>query len=76
MAKAMSERMCDAIGVSGEEGHVRARLRAYAEQGVDVCVLNPLAPTPELQRATFSQLADVLAGLTFTRPGVERATSR
>jgi alkanesulfonate monooxygenase SsuD/methylene tetrahydromethanopterin reductase-like flavin-dependent oxidoreductase (luciferase family) len=74
VAKAMSERLCDAIGVTGEEAHVRARLRAYAEQGVDVCVLNPLAPSTDQQRATFELLANVLEGISFTERGVMRAT--
>jgi probable F420-dependent oxidoreductase len=75
VAKAMSERLCDAIGVTGEEAHVRARIRAYAERGVDVCVLNPLAPSTDMQRATFEQLANVLDGLSFTSRGVMRATT-
>jgi probable F420-dependent oxidoreductase len=74
VAKAMSARLCDAIGVTGDEAHVRARIRAYAEQGVDVCVLNPLAPSADLQRATFEQLADVLQGLSFGSLGVLRGT--
>ncbi len=74
VAKAMSERLCDAVGVTGDEAHVRARIRAYAEQGVDVCVLNPLAPGPALQRAAFEQLADVLHGLSFEERGVLRGT--
>ena len=74
VAKAMSERLCDAIGIAGDEAHVRARIRAYAEQGVDVCVLNPLAPGAEAQRAVFEQLADVVSGITFSEHGVLRAT--
>jgi probable F420-dependent oxidoreductase len=74
VAKAMSERLCDAIGIAGDEAHVRSRIRAYAEQGVDVCVLNPLAPGAELQRGVFAQLADVLQGISFREHGVLRAT--
>lgn len=75
VARAMSDRLCDAIGVTGDEAHVRARIRAYAEQGVDVCVLNPLAPSPDTQRATFEQLKDVLSGIELSARGVTRATA-
>lgn len=74
VAQAMSDKLCDAIGVTGDEAHVRARIRAYAEQGVDVCVLNPLAPTADLQRTTFESLADVLNGLEFSARGVSRGS--
>jgi alkanesulfonate monooxygenase SsuD/methylene tetrahydromethanopterin reductase-like flavin-dependent oxidoreductase (luciferase family) len=74
VAKAMSERLCDAIGITGDEAHVRARIRAYAEQGVDVCVLNPLAPGADMQKAAFEQLADVLSGISFREHGVMRGT--
>ena len=76
LAKAMSERLCDAIGIAGDEAHVRARIRAYAEQGVDVCVLNPLAPGADMQKAVFEQLSNVLSGITFAEHGVLRGTRR
>jgi len=75
VAQAMSPRLCDAIGIAGDEAHVRARIRAYAEQGVDVCVLNPLASGAAAQKAVFAQLADVLSGITFGANGVMRATA-
>ncbi|MFT3924792.1 MAG: LLM class F420-dependent oxidoreductase [Myxococcales bacterium] len=74
VAKAMTPRLCDAIGIAGDEAHVRARIRAYAEQGVDVCVLNPLAAGAAAQKAVFEQLSDVLAGISFAERGVMRAT--
>lgn len=74
VAAAMSDRLCDAIGVTGDEAHVRARIRAYAEQGVDVCVLNPIAPDAQSQRATYDALADVLKGVVLSRPALERCT--
>jgi probable F420-dependent oxidoreductase len=74
VAKAMSARLCDAIGVSGDEAHVRKRLRAYAEQGVDVCVLNPLAPNTEQQTSVLTTLSDALRDLRFDAKGVVRAT--
>jgi probable F420-dependent oxidoreductase len=75
VAKGMSDRMCDAIGVSGDEAHVRARLRAYAALGVDVCVLNPLAASRDAQQKAFEQLSNVLEGLSYDEPGVLRATA-
>jgi probable F420-dependent oxidoreductase len=73
VARGMSDRLCDAIGVTGDEAHVRARIRAYAERGVDVCVINPIAPTAEAQMAIYTGLADVLAGISFGARGVVRA---
>lgn len=60
VAQAMSDRICDAVGVTGPEDHVRARIRAYAEQGVNVCVLNPISPDVATQRLALDRLADVL----------------
>jgi len=62
VAAAMSDRICDAVGVTGPEEHVRARIRAYAAQGVNVCVMNPLAPDPVAQKRALDSLADVLRG--------------
>ena len=75
VAAGMSERLCDAIGVTGDEAHVRARIRAYAERGVDVCVINPIAPTLDTQTAIYERLSDVLAGISFAQRGVLRATA-
>jgi probable F420-dependent oxidoreductase len=74
VASGMSERLCDAIGVTGNDAHVQARIRAYAEQGVDVCVINPIAATLDAQTAIYERLSDVLTGLTFDTRGVMRAT--
>ncbi len=59
VAAGMSDRICDAVGVTGPEDHVRARIRAYAAQGVNVCVLNPIAPDPAAQKRALDLLADV-----------------
>jgi probable F420-dependent oxidoreductase len=72
VAKAMSDRLCDAIGVSGPEDHVLARVRDYAERGVDVCVINPIAATADEQKRIYERLAKVLDGLTVPALGVAR----
>ena len=74
VARGMSDRLCDAIGVTGDEAHVRARIRAYAAAGVDVCVINPIAPTADAQMAIYTGLADVLGGLSYGARGVLRGT--
>lgn len=63
VAAAMTQRMCDAMAVVGDAGAVRARLRAYAEAGVDVVVLNPIWPDPARQRSALDVLWDCLDGL-------------
>ena len=74
VAAAMTDRLCDAIGVVGPEEHVKARIRAYAEGGVDVCVVNPVSPSPDLQRRVLESLANVTDGIQVTERGVMRAT--
>jgi probable F420-dependent oxidoreductase len=76
VAKAMSDRLCDAIGVSGPEEHVLARVRAYAERGVDVCVINPMAATEDDQKRIYERLATVLDGVNVTALGVARGAQR
>jgi probable F420-dependent oxidoreductase len=60
VATAMSDEFCDAIAIVGGAGTLRQRVRAYAEEGVDVCVLNPITP-PHL--AVFEVAAGCLDGL-------------
>lgn len=74
VAAAMTERLCDAIGVVGPEDHVKGRIRAYAEAGVDVCVINPVSPGLELQRKALDALADSTDGIEVTARGVVRGT--
>lgn len=74
VAKAMSDALCDAIGVTGALEHVERRIRAYAELGVDVCVINPIRSAPDEQRATYERLSRVLEGVTVEGLGVARAT--
>ena len=54
--------------------HVRARIRAYAEAGVDVCVINPLTE-PDTVDDVIRALAPSLDGLDLRTPGIMRATA-
>jgi probable F420-dependent oxidoreductase len=73
VAASVSEGLCDAMAVVGDAATVRARVRAYAEQGVDVCVINPIAD-PAGVKLLLDTLAGSLDGLNFDCLGVERAT--
>lgn len=75
VAAAVSEGLCDAMAVVGTPETVRARVRAYAEQGIDVCVINPIAD-PKGVRTTLDALSGCLDGLEFDAMGVTRATTR
>jgi probable F420-dependent oxidoreductase len=75
VAAAVTDDLCDAMAVVGNVDTVRARLRAYAEQGVDVCVLNPIADPKGVQKVIDS-VAGCLDGLDCRQSGVLRATSR
>lgn len=72
---AMSPRLCDAMAVVGDADTVRSRLRAYAEAGVDVVVLNPIWPDPARRRRTIEESLGCLDGLDGGgRLGVVRGT--
>lgn len=73
VAAAVSDELCEAMAVIGNEEKVRARVRAYAEQGVDVCVINPIADPAGVQRM-FKALNGCLSGLDCRQSGVMRAT--
>jgi probable F420-dependent oxidoreductase len=72
VAAAVSDGLCDAMAVVGDAATVRARVRAYAEQGIDVCVINPIAD-PAGVRVMIDTLAGSLDGLACTGLGVTRA---
>jgi alkanesulfonate monooxygenase SsuD/methylene tetrahydromethanopterin reductase-like flavin-dependent oxidoreductase (luciferase family) len=74
VAAAVTDDLCDAMAVVGNLETVRARIRAYAEQGVDVCVVNPIAD-PRSARGLVESLAGSLDGLDLRQSGVMRATS-
>jgi probable F420-dependent oxidoreductase len=75
VASAVSDGLCDAMAVVGNAETVRARVRAYAEQGVDVCVINPIADAAG-QRRVIETLAGCLDGLDCRQSGVMRATRK
>jgi probable F420-dependent oxidoreductase len=73
VAAAVTDDLCDAMAVVGNLETVRARIRAYAEQGIDVCVVNPIAD-PRSARGVVEALAGSLDGLDLRQSGVMRAT--
>jgi probable F420-dependent oxidoreductase len=75
VAAAVSDELCEAMAVIGNEQKVRARVRAYAEQGVDVCVINPIADPAGVQKI-LKALSGCLDGLDCRQSGVMRATAR
>ncbi|HKU37555.1 MAG TPA: LLM class F420-dependent oxidoreductase [Polyangiales bacterium] len=73
VAAAVSDELCEAMAVIGNADKVRARVRAYAEQGVDVCVINPIAD-PQGVTKILEALKGSLDGLDCRQSGVLRAT--
>jgi hypothetical protein len=73
VAQAVTDELCDAMAVVGNAETVRARVRAYAEQGIDVCVINPIAD-PRSMHTTLGAIAGCLDGLDCKQSGVLRAT--
>lgn len=72
---AMTPRMCEAMAVVGDAATVRSRLRAYAQAGVDVVVLNPIWPEPARQRRTIDACRGCLDDLDPEGPlGVVRGS--
>ncbi|HSN81218.1 MAG TPA: LLM class F420-dependent oxidoreductase [Polyangiales bacterium] len=73
VAMGVTDRLCDAMAVVGSRDAVRARIRAYAEAGIDVCVINPIAdPSSVLQ--ILGEISGCLDGLDLRNGGVLRAT--
>lgn len=75
VAAAMSDELCEGMAVIGNAETVRARVRAYAEQGVDVCVINPIADPRNVPKV-LEDIAGCLEGLQAGPLGVLRATAR
>lgn len=73
VAAAVTPALCDAMAIIGGPELVRRRLRAYAEAGVDVCVLNPIGD-PDGVRATLDAAEGCLDGLALHEGGVVRAS--
>ena len=73
VAAAVTDDLCDAMAVVGNAETIRSRVRAYAEQGVDVCVINPIADAKGMDKI-ISTLSGCLDGLDCRQSGVLRAT--
>ncbi|MBI3783898.1 MAG: LLM class F420-dependent oxidoreductase [Deltaproteobacteria bacterium] len=74
VAAAVTDDLCDAMAVIGDAETVRKRVRAYAEQGIDVCVINPIAD-PTSAKRVVETFAGCLNGLDLRQSGVVRATA-
>jgi len=75
VAAAVSDELAESMAVIGNADKVRARVRAYAEQGVDVCVINPIADPAGVTKI-LDALAGSLDGLDCRQSGVLRATGK
>jgi len=74
VAAGVTDRLCDAMAVVGDRETVRARIRAYAEAGVDVCIVNPIADFEAVPKV-LEDISGCLEGLDLRNSGVMRATS-
>ena len=74
VAAGVTDRLCDAMAIVGTRETVRARIRAYAEAGIDVCVVNPIADFSEVPQV-LQDISGCLDGLDLRNSGVVRATS-
>jgi probable F420-dependent oxidoreductase len=73
VAMGVTDRLCDAMAVVGNKETVRRRIRAYAEAGIDVCIVNPIAD-PSAVPQMLEDISGCLEGLDLRSGGVERAT--
>jgi probable F420-dependent oxidoreductase len=73
VAAGVTDRLCDAMAVVGDQETVRARIRAYAEAGIDVCVVNPIADLSAVPQV-LDDISGCLDGLDLRNSGVIRAT--
>lgn len=74
VAMGVTDRLCDAMAVVGNKETVRARVRAYAEAGIDVCVINPIADLSAVPQV-LEEISGCLDGLDLRNGGVVRATN-
>ena len=74
VASAVTDELCDAMAVVGNAETIRARVRAYAQQGIDVCVINPIADPKGISKV-IDTLSGSLDGLDCRQSGVLRATA-
>ncbi len=73
VAAGVTDALCDAMAIVGSRDTIRGRVRAYAEAGVDVCIINPIAD-PSMVPAFVDMIAGCLDGLELPGGGVGRAT--
>jgi probable F420-dependent oxidoreductase len=73
VAKGVTDRLCDAMAIVGNRETVRERIRAYAEAGIDVCVVNPIADFSAVPQV-LEDISGCLDGLDLRNSGVMRAT--
>jgi len=73
VAQGVTDRLCDAMAVVGNRETIRARIRAYAEAGIDVCVVNPIADASAVPKL-LEDISGCLDGLELRNSGVMRAT--
>ena len=74
VAAGVTDRLCDAMAVVGDREAIRERIRAYAEAGVDVCIVNPIADFEAVPKV-LEDISGCLDGLDLRNSGVMRATS-
>ncbi|MGB5703231.1 MAG: LLM class F420-dependent oxidoreductase [Polyangiales bacterium] len=73
VAAGVTDRLCDAMAVVGDKETVRARIRAYAQAGIDVCVINPIGDVSAVPQV-LADISGCLDGLDLPNSGVMRAT--
>ena len=73
VAAGVTDRLCDAMAVVGDKETVRARIRAYAQAGIDVCVINPIADVSAVPQV-LEDISGCLDSLDLPNSGVLRAT--
>jgi len=73
VAAGVTGRLCDAMAIVGNRDTVRARVRAYAEAGIDVCIVNPIADLSAVPQV-LGDICGCLDGLDLRNGGVMRAT--
>jgi acetyl-CoA acetyltransferase len=61
------------MAVVGDKETVRARIRAYAQAGIDVCVINPIGDVSAVPQV-LADISGCLDGLDLPNSGVMRAT--
>ena len=75
VATGVTDRLCDAMAIVGPRESLRARVRAYAEAGVDVCVINPIVLDAAGAVPVLDAFECCLDDLDLRNGGVVRATA-